>query len=378
MSWIDCLLGDVLELKRGYDLPNDQRKIGDIPVVSSSGITGFHNKKKVTGPAVVTGRYGTLGEVFYVQGSCWPLNTALYVKDFKGNRPRFIYYYLQNILKGVQSDKAAVPGLNRNDLHARKVRFVKGNKAQESIENLVSPYDGLIANNRRRIQLLEESAQLHYKEWFVELRFPSHEHINIIDGVPEGWKSGVISDYFDTTSGGTPSRKNPEYFEGEINWVKTKELDERYVFETEEKITEEAVNKSAAKVFPAKSLLVSIYGGSNIGRTGILDKPSASNQACVVLLPKRQVEDYMFVQQWFKHNRMYLIGLSQGAAQTNINQQTLKSLPILWPKAELIDLFIDDVRPIYRQIRNLALQIIQLEKARDILLIRLMNGELVV
>ena len=82
MTWRDCRLGDVLTLKRGHDLPSDSRHDGDVPVVSSSGITGYHNEAKAAGPGVVTGRYGTIGEVFYVEQDYWPLNTALYVVDF--------------------------------------------------------------------------------------------------------------------------------------------------------------------------------------------------------------------------------------------------------------------------------------------------------
>ena len=68
------------------------------------------------------GRYGTLGEVFYLEEDYWPLNTALYVTDFKGNHPRFVAYFLESVLRNYQSDKAAVPGVNRNVLHELKVR----------------------------------------------------------------------------------------------------------------------------------------------------------------------------------------------------------------------------------------------------------------
>lgn len=89
-EWKDCSLGDLVELKRGYDLPHKERLPGDVPLVSSSGVTDTHAKAMVQGPGVVTGRYGTLGKVFYVERDFWPLNTALYVRDFKGNDPRFI------------------------------------------------------------------------------------------------------------------------------------------------------------------------------------------------------------------------------------------------------------------------------------------------
>jgi type I restriction enzyme S subunit len=122
-GWERKRLGDLLTLKRGYDLPGGDRIEGEFPIVSSSGITGFHAEKKATAPGVVTGRYGTLGEVYFIQQDYWPLNTSLYVSDFKGNRPSFAAYLLKHALAGVQSDKAAVPGLNRNVAHQLPVLY---------------------------------------------------------------------------------------------------------------------------------------------------------------------------------------------------------------------------------------------------------------
>ena len=92
-GWRDCKLGDIINLKRGYDLPQQNRCPGPYPVVSSSGVTDHHVESKAKGPGVVTGRYGTLGEVFYIENDFWPLNTSLYVKHFNGNNPRFISYF---------------------------------------------------------------------------------------------------------------------------------------------------------------------------------------------------------------------------------------------------------------------------------------------
>ena len=116
-SWRTGKLGEFIELKRGYDLPTSQRKAGAIPLISSSGVSDHVVSSMATGPGVVTGRYGTIGKVFFVSGSYWPLNTTLYVKDFKGNDPRFISYFLRTIDFHSASDKAAVPGVNRNHLH---------------------------------------------------------------------------------------------------------------------------------------------------------------------------------------------------------------------------------------------------------------------
>jgi type I restriction enzyme, S subunit len=120
-GWERRRLDSILTLKRGYDLPDAKRVAGDIPIVSSSGITGFHNQHKALGPGVVTGRYGTLGEVYYIEGDYWPLNTALYVSDFQGSHPLMILHLLKALLKGIITEKAAVPGVDRNVLHAATV-----------------------------------------------------------------------------------------------------------------------------------------------------------------------------------------------------------------------------------------------------------------
>ena len=191
MTWKTCRLGDFVILQRGHDLPESQRQPGDVPVVSSSGITGRHNASKAKAPGVVTGRYGTLGEVFYVEEDYWPLNTALYVTDFKGSHPRFVAYFLRNVLQNYQSDKAAVPGINRNVLHELRIR-VPGSATQERIVDFLSAYDDLIKNSRRRMALLEEAAKQLYEEWFVRLRFPGFEHTETADGVPRGWERKTL------------------------------------------------------------------------------------------------------------------------------------------------------------------------------------------
>ena len=200
MSWREVQLGDVIRLKRGHDLPSSERIPGEIPIISSSGITGFHNIAKVTGPGVVTGRYGTLGEVHYIEGDYWPLNTALYVEDFKGNLPRYVAYLLRILELGSQNAAGAVPGVNRNTLHQMMVR-VPDVKTQHQIAAVLSTYDDLIATNQRRIALLEETARRLYREWFVHLRFPGHEQVAFKDGVPEGWAIQNLFDVCDVDYG---------------------------------------------------------------------------------------------------------------------------------------------------------------------------------
>jgi type I restriction enzyme S subunit len=178
------------------------REPGDVPIVSSSGVTGYHSEAKVAGPGVVTGRYGTLGEVFLVPQDFWPLNTALYVRDFKGNEPRFVAALLQSLELGRNDGAAAVPGVNRNQLHTLPVAY-PDLRTQRTITVVLGSLDDLIENNRRRIELLEQMAQAIYREWFVRFRYPGHEDATFVDSplgpIPEGWE---VRNLFDVAAVG--------------------------------------------------------------------------------------------------------------------------------------------------------------------------------
>lgn len=114
---------DILVLKRGYDLPESKRIKGKYLVYSSNGISDCHNEYKIKGPAVITGRSGSLGNVQYTENNCWPLNTTLYVSDFKGNNPKYISYLLQTLHLEKYGSGSAVPTLNRNHLDNLEVPF---------------------------------------------------------------------------------------------------------------------------------------------------------------------------------------------------------------------------------------------------------------
>ena len=145
-AWKSEPLGRVATLQRGFDLPDRRRKPGAVPIVTSSGFGYTHCESKVVGPGVVTGRYGTIGEVFYVESDFWPLNTTLYVKDFHGNDPLFVSYLLRTIDFHSHSGKSGVPGVNRNDLHEIVVRFPSTKAEQEAIAEALSDADSLMGS----------------------------------------------------------------------------------------------------------------------------------------------------------------------------------------------------------------------------------------
>ena len=143
-AWATLPLGQVVTLQRGYDLPHRARESGEIPIVSSAGITDFHDVAMVDPPGVVTGRYGTIGEIFLISEPFWPLNTTLYVRDFHGNDPCFIYYLLQRFDFASFSGKSGVPEVNRNDLHLETVTLPTNLPEQRAIAAALSDVDALL------------------------------------------------------------------------------------------------------------------------------------------------------------------------------------------------------------------------------------------
>jgi len=251
---------------------------------------------------------------------------------------------------------------------------------QRRIAGILSAYDDLIENSQRRIKILEEMARRLYREWFVHFRFPGHEGCTFIDSplgeIPVGWEVATLGDLYNTGSGGTPSRAHPEYYEnGTIDWVKSQELLDGFVLSTEERITEAALEKSSAKLFPSGTVLIALYGAT-IGKLAILSSPAATNQACCAVLPKHSAFGREFAFFALLLNRERIIGLRLGAAQQNISQVLLRNFECLKPPIELLHLFSDHTAPLLNQTLALQRQIQNLRRTRDLLLPRLLSGQM--
>ena len=323
---------------------------------------------------------GSFGIPSYVQTDelfCFERNIAL-LHPNKDIEPRFLYYSLKNpaFYKGVEivangSAQKLIPLSKLKDLKIS----VPDKEAQRHIADILSAYDDLIENNQKQIKLLEEAAQRLYKEWFVDLRFPGHENTKIVDGVPEGWQYEKLGDLVKTTSGGTPSRRKSEYYvNGNIRWIKTKELNDRFIFETEEHITEDAVKNSSAKVLPEGALIVAMYGAT-IGKIGITAAEMACNQACCAFISFDDMISKEYLYCWLMDNREYLVSQGKGAAQSNLSQEMIRNFSLLCPDKKVIKNFTEIVTTMLENKRVLENKILMLSKARDDLLPKLMSGE---
>ncbi|MGH0594968.1 restriction endonuclease subunit S [Bacillus pretiosus] len=201
-------LGKILTFQRGFDLPTSKRFAGEYPIISSSGFTGNHNEYKCDGENVVTGRYGTIGEVYYYDGKCWPLNTSLFVKDFKSNNARYIYYLLKHVLKIDGKDKSTVPGVDRNVLHTMKVPFIQDVEEQKRVSSILESIDDKITINNKINDNLEQQTKLLFDYWFTQFDFPDENgnpyrssggrmvwNDELKCEIPEGWQVAPISDF---------------------------------------------------------------------------------------------------------------------------------------------------------------------------------------
>ncbi|MCB0166000.1 MAG: restriction endonuclease subunit S [Anaerolineae bacterium] len=148
--------------------------------------------------------------------------------------------------------------------------------------------------------------------------------------LPTNWTWTTIGEVADTTSGGTPSRKRPDYYGGSIPWIKSGELRDGFINSVDEFITEEALKNSSAKIFPEGTAVVALYGAT-VGRTGILGLDAATNQAVCAIFPRQNAFTAKFITYWLKYQRKDLIDLSVGGAQPNISQGIIKSYPVPLP-----------------------------------------------
>ncbi len=378
--WRSCKLGDVLTLKRGYDLPHQHRKPGPYPVVSSSGVTDHHHEAKAKGPGVVTGRYGTLGEVFYIEGDFWPLNTSLYVSDFKGTDPRFASYFLRQLNFGTQNAAGAVPGVNRNHLHAMDVRLPPP-AVQRRIAGILSAYDDLIENCERRIRALDEMARALYREWFVEFRYPGHEKTPLVDSplgrIPKGWELRSVSDSFEILGGGTPSRKEPEYWtDGTVEWFSPTHLTSArtmFMDTAGERITERGLAESSAKLFPARSVMMT--SRATIGAIAINTTPACTNQGFITCIPNERMP-LLSLFHWLRSNVALFERMASGATFKEISRGVFRTIDVLLPPSTLVQSFEAIAGPMAEQSLRLQRSLRNLRETRDLLLPRLLSGQL--
>lgn len=333
-GWLPAAIGDLVTIVYGEGLRVSERaNVGGIPVYGSGGIVGEHSRALHNGPSIIIGRKGSIGSVYYSPGPFWCIDTAFYLDNIS---PFVDVEYLAHILRFIDLSRlgitVGVPGINRQDLARQEVTLPPLSE-QQHIADILRYADDL----RRQRSEADELAQQLLPALFYEMFGDPHPQRNTLTK-----RSGKLGDIFkDLGTGGTPSRNKSEYYGGEHYWVKTTELVDGIITETEETLTDAGLNSSNAKLYPPDTILVAMYGqGQTRGRTGKLAVYAACNQAAAAFPPSEEIlPDYLWY--WFQLSYERIRSLGRGGPQANLNLKILKDLRIPIPLKEQQQVFAD-------------------------------------
>ena len=379
-------LGELIGLQRGYDLTETQRRPGAVPIVGSAGVHGYHDTARARGPGVTLGRSGaSFGNVTFIREDFWPHNTTIFVTDFKGNDPLFIRYLLDSLDFSSLNSGSAQQSLNRNFVYPVRVpKFAL--PEQRRIAGILSAYDELIENSQRRIRLLEDMARALYREWFVHFRYPGHDSVprlpSALGDIPQGWEVTTLDNV--TTkigSGATPRGGKGAYKSEGISLIRSMNIYD-YEFELADLafIDDEQAAQLDNVTVQARDVLLNITGASvcrcSMVPTHLL--PARVNQHVAIIRADTRRMDPFYLLDTINndHNKQKLLNLAQGGATREaLTKETICNFPILLPPRELLTRYGQVAGAMHAQRETLALRIQNLRSTRDLLLPRLLSGQ---
>jgi type I restriction enzyme, S subunit len=368
---------------RGTNLPLDHRlSLSGLVFVTEAKADSLHLNCAHPGDLVFTQR-GTLGQVGLIpHDSPYPRylisqsQMKMTVDPLKAD-PLYLYYYfrLPSTVRYIENHalQAGVPHINLGILRKLEV-VVPPLGVQKKIAAILSAYDDLIANNQRRIALLEGMAEEIYREWFVRMRFPGYASANWEHGLPAGWRAGSAAEVVSVLGGGTPRTEVPAYWDGEIPFFSPKDSHGGAIcIETEQTVTEAGLESCASQLFEANTIFITARG--TVGNIVLAGEPMAMNQSCYALVPKNKAHLY-FVFVGLRCAVSVIKGVSNSGVFDNIVMDTFKIIPIIDPGPELAAKFSNLAKPMFEQSLALRQANQALRTQRDALLPRLISGKL--
>ena len=394
-------LGEILELQRGYDLPSSQMKKGDILVAGSNGVIGYHNEARSNHPCITVGRSGSVGKVHYYEQATWAHNTALFVKDFKGNDPKYLYYFLKNLHLDKMFDKGSsvVPSLDRKVVHSLNVPCHKDIDCQKRIAAILSKIDRKIELNCAINQNLEAMAKQLYDYWFVQFDFPNEEgkpykssggkmvwNEKLKREIPEGWKDITLNAFIDKNKGGDWGYDTPKDGTIKVGCVRGADI-----IKLNDVPTRHITSKHSDRLLEDGDIVIEISGGSPVqatGRVALITKGVIErNEGALVCsnfcqsfsMKKRTYSEYFYYlwRNLYDNDNMFNF---EGKTSGIKNFQTDVFLANHWFEAQ--EQLIEEFHVIVSQYHLMIDQNISknniLIKQRDELLPLLMNGQVTV
>jgi type I restriction enzyme S subunit len=376
-NWQNTTLGEVLTFQRGFDITKSQQQDGPYAVISSSGPQSTHNEFMVNGPGVVIGRKGTLGSVFYSENPFWPHDTTLWIKDFHGNNPKFAYYFLQTLHLEQYDAGASNPSLNRNHIHLLPVKYPPI-PTQRRIADILSAYDDLIENNTRRIRILEAI----YQEWFGEFKFPNQNKTKKVQteigNVPEGWFR-KFSDFVDFLEG--PGLRRWQFREKGMPFLNIRTLIDNDIDLSKVQYVDEDEVAQRYSHFLLQPFDHVVSSSGTLGRISTVQEhhlPLMLNTSIIRMRPKTENIGRWQLKHFLQSDyfQKQILAHASGAAQPNYGPAHLKQMWIIAPTAEIGRQYEKIVEPMELLICSLVQKNTNLRQTRDLLLPRLVSGEI--
>lgn len=339
------------------------------------------NQKELNEQTILVSINGTIGNVAkYNNEPCILGKSACYINVIKEVDKEFIYYVLTsaNFKRNITNEATGTTIKNVSLKQMREYKFnIPCNIAdQRRIASILSSLDRKIELNNKINADLEEMAQAIFKNWFVDFEpFKDGKFVDSELGmIPEGWKVGTLGEFCKCLLGGTPSRSKEEYWNGEVNWINSGEINKFRILEASEKITELGLAKSATKLLPQKTTVLAITGAT-LGQVSLLEIDTCANQSVIGVLENTEVP-YEYIYPFIKDRIEMLIQHQTGGAQQHINKDNVESLIFLLPAINVLEDYISLVSPMYKRIESQCFENLYLSTLRDTLLPRLMSGEL--
>ncbi|WDI45191.1 restriction endonuclease subunit S [Bremerella sp. P1] len=293
---------------------------------------------------------------------------------------RFYFYFFQSYVGRAtvlsiakQVGAAGLAGSKLADLKVPRPPL----DTQVRIADVLTAYDDLIDNNQQRMSLLEESARLLFEEWFVRLRFPGHEHTRIVKGIPEGWERRPLGDCAKFLSGGTPRKSRPEFWEGHIPWISSKEMTQLRLQDSSLRVTQEGAEQGT-RLVPTNTILAVVRGMSLAKefRVAVCSQPVTFNQDLKALVAVSDIRpEYLFASLVSQRDQIRDRATEASHGTKKLDTPVLSAVPILVAPERLQRAFCDWVVPMNKLWDNCWRQNQKLREARDLLLPRLMSGE---
>ena len=386
-EWSNMPFGNFISLQRGHDLPEQERIKGDVPILGSFGVTGWHNKSLAKAPGLTIGRSGaSFGTATYTERDYFPLNTTLYVTDFKGNHPKFAYYFAKQFDFSSFNSGSAQPSLNRNFINPVEVR-IPPLAEQKIIAHILGTLDDKIELNRKTNETLEAMAKALFKSWFVDFDpvrakaegrqtglpaeisdlFPDSFEDSELGEIPSGWRVGCLSDCCEITMGQSP----PGYTyneDGEGLPFYQGKTDFGFRFPGRR-----IYCSSPTRQASIGATLISVR--APVGSANIAREVCSIGRGIAALKSRQSADSFIY----------YLIGTLQGVFESYnsegtvfgaINGKDLASIQVVAPSTEAIVAFNSQCLPMDESIQSNTLETEHLTTIKDALLPKLISGEI--